>query len=64
MEIATRASSGKAYMHSYKFDSKGTTNIKSWKEISHRLLVPEKTILEKFCHILALQQSRMCNQYH
>ena len=24
-----RASSGKAYMHKYKFDSKGATNIKS-----------------------------------
>ena len=49
-------------MHNYKFDSKGVTHIKSLKEKSHRLLVPEKTILERFCHILALQQSRMCNQ--
>ena len=44
----TKASSDKAFMHNYKFDSKGATNIKSSKEKSNRLFVPEKTILERF----------------
>ena len=29
LQRTTRASSGKAYMHNYMFDSKGATNIKS-----------------------------------
>ena len=54
--METRTLSGKEYMHNYKFDSKGTTkNLEKRKVIG--FLVPEKTILEGFCHILALQQS-------
>ena len=66
MEIAkdNKPSSGKAYMHNYKFDSKGATNKNLEKRKVIGILVLEKTILEKFCPILAMQQSRMCTQYH